>query len=467
MNYKSDVGIYTYSTTTQPHAVTQAGTNSYAYDQNGNMTSRTVGEVVWTYAYNAENQLTQVKKNSQLISEYGYDSDGKRVWAKDYEGYLPENPKQTVYVGDYYEVRVEGYRQPSGGTPSQPCTQTYCAYFPFVANTVTENISYYYADGQRIAMKDDGVVSYLYSDQLGSVSAVADGTGALMSKTLYHPWGTTKYVSGTSPTDYAYTGQMQEDEIYFYNARWYDPQLGRFMQADTIVPLQVQGTQAWDRFAYVNNNPIRYTDPSGKFPVIAAFLIAGAVGGAAYSLITQVSDIMADGQTDFWGALSQVDAQQVFDTAFATTATVAGIAIVATSGVAMVGIGTTGVALAANSPKLFSIGQDLISFGDQVATWLGSDIITTCSPIENKVAEPHEVDFLVTPNGEAIPVPTGAKGPAPAINGLGFQFQGGSGGYEMNSRVTGVRIMDPTIPNTASPGYPGGYVCIFECFWTN
>jgi RHS repeat-associated protein len=56
---------------------------------------------------------------------------------------------------------------------------------------------------------------------------------------------------------------MKEGDIYFYNARWYDPQLGRFMQADTFVPT-AQGTQAWDRFAYVNNNPLRYTDPSGQ-----------------------------------------------------------------------------------------------------------------------------------------------------------------------------------------------------------
>ena len=47
------------------------------------------------------------------------------------------------------------------------------------------------------------------------------------------------------------------------NSRWYDPALGRFTQPDTIVPVGVQGTQAYDRFAYVNNNPVRYNDPSG------------------------------------------------------------------------------------------------------------------------------------------------------------------------------------------------------------
>jgi RHS repeat-associated protein len=81
----------------------------------------------------------------------------------------------------------------------------------------------------------------------------------------YKPWGEVRYTSGTMPTDYTYTGQRSEMDslgLMFYNARWYDPALGRFTQADTIVP-EMQGTQAWDRYAYVNNNPVLYSDPSG------------------------------------------------------------------------------------------------------------------------------------------------------------------------------------------------------------
>ena len=50
----------------------------------------------------------------------------------------------------------------------------------------------------------------------------------------------------------------------YYNARWYDPALGRFVQADTIIP-QPGDPQSWDRYAYVENNPLRYTDPSGHY----------------------------------------------------------------------------------------------------------------------------------------------------------------------------------------------------------
>jgi RHS repeat-associated protein len=65
---------------------------------------------------------------------------------------------------------------------------------------------------------------------------------------------------------YQYTGQYSytpDFGLYFYNARWYDPTLGRFAQPDSLIPEQSQGAQAWDRFGYANNNPVRYTDPTG------------------------------------------------------------------------------------------------------------------------------------------------------------------------------------------------------------
>jgi RHS repeat-associated protein len=90
-----------------------------------------------------------------------------------------------------------------------------------------------------------------------------NANGELVEKAYYLPWGGERGDTSITSTDYGYTGQMREGDIYYYGARWYDPAIGRFMQADTIVPLQVQGTQAFDRYAYVNNNPLRYTDPSG------------------------------------------------------------------------------------------------------------------------------------------------------------------------------------------------------------
>lgn len=69
-----------------------------------------------------------------------------------------------------------------------------------------------------------------------------------------------------SCTPYQFTGQRKEAAIglYDYHARFYDPLIGRFVQADTIVP-GPGSPQSWDRYAYVNNNPINYSDPSGHW----------------------------------------------------------------------------------------------------------------------------------------------------------------------------------------------------------
>jgi RHS repeat-associated protein len=65
-------------------------------------------------------------------------------------------------------------------------------------------------------------------------------------------------------TDYTYTGQREESALglMYYVARWYDPHIAHFVQADTIVP-GAGNPAAWNRYAYVMYNPLKYTDPSG------------------------------------------------------------------------------------------------------------------------------------------------------------------------------------------------------------
>ena len=62
--------------------------------------------------------------------------------------------------------------------------------------------------------------------------------------------------------------------LMFYNARWYDPALGRFAQADSIVP---PGAQGLDRYAYANNNALSYIDPDGHFAIPVAVIVAVVV----------------------------------------------------------------------------------------------------------------------------------------------------------------------------------------------
>ncbi len=136
------------------------------------------------------------------------------------------------------------------------------------------------AGAQRVAMRKNETVYYLFSDHLVSTSLTTDANGAKVSEMRYKPWGEVRYTwtasLSTTPAyklpQYTFTGQFSYMDdpstsgvtegfgLMFYNARWYDPVNGRFAQADSIVPGGVQGL---DRYAYTSNNPVRYTDPTG------------------------------------------------------------------------------------------------------------------------------------------------------------------------------------------------------------
>jgi RHS repeat-associated protein len=160
-----------------------------------------------------------------------------------------------LYDGDGNRVK---------GTVATGTTYYVGNYFEWTGSTGTMK-KYYYAGGERVAMRTgSSTVNYLLSDHLGSTSVVADVSGVRTSEVRYKAWGEDRYSYGTSPTSYRYTGQRQEASIglYFYGARWYDAALGRFTSPDSVIPAQ-QGVTGNDRYAYTNNNPLRFTDPSG------------------------------------------------------------------------------------------------------------------------------------------------------------------------------------------------------------
>jgi RHS repeat-associated protein len=114
-------------------------------------------------------------------------------------------------------------------------------------------------------MRDNTGLTYLLGDHLGSTSITTNTSGAFTSELRYRAFGDTRYTSGGIPTRYRFTGQRSytpDFGLYYYGSRWYDPALGRFIQPDSIVP-DPYNPQDLNRFSYVRNNPLRYTDPTG------------------------------------------------------------------------------------------------------------------------------------------------------------------------------------------------------------
>ena len=146
--------------------------------------------------------------------------------------------------------------------------------------------SYYYLGSRRIAMQvDDGVESevyYFHTDHLGSTSAMSNESGTLVegSVTRYLPYGGYRTAPGANLTDHpatsaglrGYTGHKHNSYIKLVDmkARWYSPQLGRFISADSIIP-DPSNPQSFNRYSYVLNRPLVLVDPFGhdpRFPML-------------------------------------------------------------------------------------------------------------------------------------------------------------------------------------------------------
>jgi RHS repeat-associated protein len=100
----------------------------------------------------------------------------------------------------------------------------------------------------------------------GSTAKTVSAGGATAGEQRYMPFGLDRYTTGSLNTAYRFNGQRIEDntDLYFYQSRWYDPVVGRFIQPDSIVP-NPGNPQSLSRYTYVQNNPLRYIDPTGHW----------------------------------------------------------------------------------------------------------------------------------------------------------------------------------------------------------
>jgi RHS repeat-associated protein len=98
---------------------------------------------------------------------------------------------------------------------------------------------------------------------LARETTLAIKDGAQSGQMKYLAWGEAR-AGGSLPTSFTYTGQRSEAVlgIAYFKARWYDTRLGRFLSPDSIIP-NLNNPQSWDRYSYVRNNSINYSDPSG------------------------------------------------------------------------------------------------------------------------------------------------------------------------------------------------------------
>jgi RHS repeat-associated protein len=243
---KSDVGNYTYPTpgSSHPHAVSNISggviSTTFTYDPNGNELTGNGRATTWT-SYNKPASITQ---GSNTISFFD-DPEHQRFQQVTAQG--------TILYFDGFGAHEELVMGSSWKWND----------FLTVGNVMV---------GVRSMSGGTAMTSYFHADHLGSISVITDQSGNVLERLSYDAWGKRRFANGaddpsgsiTSQTTRGFTEQEElgVSGLVHLNGRIYDPLLGRMTSADPTVPDPLNA-QAWNRYSYVGNDPLTFTDPSG------------------------------------------------------------------------------------------------------------------------------------------------------------------------------------------------------------
>ena len=237
-------------------------TTTYTYDANGNVTK--AGG--WTYVWDYLNRMLASGDNNSTTT-YAYDATGARV--------LQTSTTST----SYYPSKYFSLASTTNGVTSWATSTNYIWLGDTLLATIDQKLYNSAATGTAITR-------HVHPDHLGSTNVVTDASGTIAQLLDYYPYGATRVSSTTFPTNEKrqYIGQFADAQtnLNYLNARYYDGSRGQFLSQDPSHlavgnPEQIKqisdidqqqylrDPQTLNSYAYARNNPIRFSDPSGKY----------------------------------------------------------------------------------------------------------------------------------------------------------------------------------------------------------
>jgi RHS repeat-associated protein len=223
------------------------------YDGNGNLLDLPGQQ----FAYNEKNELVRFATSGGLVAEYRYDHLGSRIskTVTDAHG----NVERTLYVADQAEIR----------------------------NGV---VNYFVSVGPlRVAVLTGGNVRFLHDNGLSSTGFVTDAAGMRIGTIDYHPFGNAATANGDVDFRLFSLGPVDpESGLVYMRRRYYSPQLGRFLTPDLLAIYQperfLHTPQGLHLYAFVANDPLNKTDPSGMSFWSFVGGVVGAIVGVAIAV---------------------------------------------------------------------------------------------------------------------------------------------------------------------------------------
>ena len=233
-NRLSSLGVSSY-TNNSSNELTSTPSTTYTYDSNGNTQTKVVGSNTTSYTWDFENRLSSVTlPGSGGTVSFAYDPFGRRTKKVSSAG-----TSVFAYDGDNLIEETN-----SAGSIVARYAQTQ------------------YVD-EPLAMLRSGTTSYFETDGSGSTTSLSNASGALAQTYTFDSFGKTTNSSGSLTNPFQYTSRELDSEtnLYYFRARYFDPNVGRFISEDPL-----SWSVGTNYYSYVQNSPLNLLDPSGLAP---------------------------------------------------------------------------------------------------------------------------------------------------------------------------------------------------------
>lgn len=260
-------------------AIGQWGSGSYTYDALGNLRSKNLGgrQIYITYDSSTNRPDGYLEYDGEF-KERSMDHDARgnvtRLADIDFEYDYSDQPVQVT-------GEVNGsYKYDGNNKRVKAVVDDKVIYYVYSLSgelvyvdkySDSQETEYVHVNGKTLAQFTNGVVTYFYTDLAGSPLAGFNANGQRIWREDYTPFGE-KFIDVAANDDLAgFTGHVDDSAtgLTYMQARYYDPTIGRFLSVDPVRAFEhlhgTQGPQGFNRYAYVNNNPYKFSDSSGAY----------------------------------------------------------------------------------------------------------------------------------------------------------------------------------------------------------
>ena len=275
---------------------------TYGYDEQGQLTSAAVGGTRYAYTYDTAGNLI-TKTDGGTSHSYTYGNGAWRDLLTAYDGksitYSGGNPTKyyngstfTWTQGRKLAIAKVGntnisYTYDMAGVRSSKTVGSTKYDFTTLSGLVTrqtgggKTIDFVYDENnQPLAMKYNNTLYYYVLNAQGDVVRIVNSSRSVVASYTYDPWGKIISSSGTladiNPLRYRGYYYDSETGFYYLQSRYYDPEIGRFINADSYASTDATGLLSTNMFAYCENNPAMRIDPTGElfWDILDVFMAA-------------------------------------------------------------------------------------------------------------------------------------------------------------------------------------------------